>query len=545
MRPRQQTLRLFFYSLFYLLSQSLCAQSLPDSLFKDPRPDTLDVIALNQIAYDNYWNNPSLALICAYRAKHIADTIQYYAGLSEAYRQIGIISWAQGNLGTAHHNLLQSLQIAEVIKRKQLIADGTGNLGLVYFAMGDNDQAMLHHQNSLLMQRELKNEMRESVALNNLGDVYRAQGRYENALEAYNLALELRRKLNQPVGEATNLRNIGNLYEETGDFQKALEYYAKSLGLAETYHDKRGKCQNLASMASVYLKQKKYELAERKAKAALVIALENNYKIAVREIYKILSEIAEATKNTAVAYAYYKKYSTYKDTVMNSEIGFEISTQRLDYETAKKQLLIENLQQHNLEQKREMGRKNVLLFSIGLILFLVFLLLAIIIRNYKRQKMLNKLLALKNEEIQFQKKELEDHRNELMALNEEITAQHEELIEQRDVLARKNEIIARMNAEITSINQNLENTVAKRTALLEKQNQQLKQFAFFNAHKLRAPLASILGLVSLLKGSGINGEQKEIIDHLETSSQDLDRVVRSISEVIHDGLAAYDEANKK
>jgi hypothetical protein len=49
----------------------------------------------------------------------------------------------------------------------------------------------------------------------------------------------------------------------------------------------------------------------------------------------------------------------------------------------------------------------------------------------------------------------------------------------------------------------------------------------------------------LLSGSHENGERKEIVDHLNTSAQELDRVVRSISEVIQDGLSAYDDIDKK
>ena len=46
-----------------------------------------------------------------------------------------------------------------------------------------------------------------------------------------------------------------------------------------------------------------------------------------------------------------------------------------------------------------------------------------------------------------------------------------------------------------SINDNLELTIKDRTRELENKNKALEEYAFITAHKLRAPLASILGRV--------------------------------------------------
>jgi len=53
--------------------------------------------------------------------------------------------------------------------------------------------------------------------------------------------------------------------------------------------------------------------------------------------------------------------------------------------------------------------------------------------------------------------------------------------------------------EIKGINENLETVIKDRTYELEIKNKALEEYAFINAHKLRAPLARILGLVHLMK----------------------------------------------
>lgn len=70
----------------------------------------------------------------------------------------------------------------------------------------------------------------------------------------------------------------------------------------------------------------------------------------------------------------------------------------------------------------------------------------------------------------------------LQESNEEIQAQNEEIISQAE--------------EIRVINENLEKLVQERTKELEKKNQVLEEYAFINAHKLRSPVASILGLIN-------------------------------------------------
>lgn len=88
----------------------------------------------------------------------------------------------------------------------------------------------------------------------------------------------------------------------------------------------------------------------------------------------------------------------------------------------------------------------------------------------------------------------------------------------------KNEIIEKFNRE-------LESKVELRTKMLKEQNAKLMEYAFVNAHVLRAPVSRILGLVNLLiKSENPRAtEDKEVIQHLNESSKELDSVVRNLS----------------
>lgn len=120
----------------------------------------------------------------------------------------------------------------------------------------------------------------------------------------------------------------------------------------------------------------------------------------------------------------------------------------------------------------------------------------------------------------LQKKVLERTR-EIQMRNEEIQAQNEEIQSQAE--------------EIQGINDNLESLVKERTFELEKKNKAAEESAFIIAHELRAPVASVLGLINLISKCELNEEARTIVDHMEHSADKLNVVVRNITKAIEKG----------
>ncbi len=99
----------------------------------------------------------------------------------------------------------------------------------------------------------------------------------------------------------------------------------------------------------------------------------------------------------------------------------------------------------------------------------------------------------------------------------------------------QNEEIHAQTEEIKGINENLEMLVQARTRELEKKNKSLEEYAFISAHELRAPVASILGLINLMRTVDLKPEQKIYLEHLEKSADKLDNVCNSITRAIEKG----------
>jgi signal transduction histidine kinase len=123
---------------------------------------------------------------------------------------------------------------------------------------------------------------------------------------------------------------------------------------------------------------------------------------------------------------------------------------------------------------------------------------------------------------------------EIKALLEEVKKRNYELVEKTNEIETMNEELNSVNEQLSTLNDSLEATVRRRTAELETQNTQLTEYAFINSHVLRAPLARILGLAQLISREA-NIKDRQLLDALVHSSDELDLIIRKISDILYSG----------
>ncbi|MEJ1238760.1 two-component regulator propeller domain-containing protein [Chryseolinea sp. T2] len=120
-------------------------------------------------------------------------------------------------------------------------------------------------------------------------------------------------------------------------------------------------------------------------------------------------------------------------------------------------------------------------------------------------------------------------------LEEKVLERTMEIQKQAEEIQAQNEEIQSQAEEIQGINDNLEMIVLARTQELEKKNKASEEAAFIIAHELRAPVASVLGLVNLISKTKLPREARDIVDHMQCSGEKLDNVVRNITKAIERG----------
>lgn len=93
-------------------------------------------------------------------------------------------------------------------------------------------------------------------------------------------------------------------------------------------------------------------------------------------------------------------------------------------------------------------------------------------------------------------------------------------------------LIAARTQEIQELNDQLEEKVKIRTMELEDTNLKLSEYAFINAHHLRAPLAKIMSAVHVVEETEGRALNKEMLRVLSDSAKELDQVIYSINDIL-------------
>jgi signal transduction histidine kinase len=69
--------------------------------------------------------------------------------------------------------------------------------------------------------------------------------------------------------------------------------------------------------------------------------------------------------------------------------------------------------------------------------------------------------------------------------------------------------------------------IIEKSAILQNQNKQLKEYAFITSHNLRKPIANILGLIQIFdKNTEMDPDNKMAIENISEMASELDDLVR-------------------
>jgi len=153
------------------------------------------------------------------------------------------------------------------------------------------------------------------------------------------------------------------------------------------------------------------------------------------------------------------------------------------------------------------------IFEIGITLEMLLLAIGLSkkiedIKNHKKQ-LLEENLKMVETQNQRLEAEVKNRTHELITQNKEIRSQQEEIL---------------------ALNNQLESIVEQRTHQLLIRNKRIQEYAFSNSHRVRAPLARILGLCQLA-AIGVD-DKKKLFELIDVSAQELDVIVREMNRIL-------------
>jgi len=162
-------------------------------------------------------------------------------------------------------------------------------------------------------------------------------------------------------------------------------------------------------------------------------------------------------------------------------------------------------------------------------------------------------LNQKNEELHRSNLELFELNQNIKVQNEEIKSQSEELLLSQESILEANLEIERQKKELEEKNNLLEASLGEKNfdlfqtnQQLVKQNSELQQFSFTVSHNLRAPVASLKGLIYLHHMSKTDEERAHLIQLIEGSTGSLDTIIEDLGKIIdirHDNFTALEKVS--
>ncbi len=152
------------------------------------------------------------------------------------------------------------------------------------------------------------------------------------------------------------------------------------------------------------------------------------------------------------------------------------------------------------------------------------------------------LIGNLNDKNQTQEKTLlrkQDLLSKNKEVNDRLLTKQEEILKRKQRLEITSKLISEQKDELEYKNIELNSKVEERTKALKQANEELivqnnglLQFSNTVSHNLRAPVASLLGLVHLFEVETEESRKKEMLSHIKSSSVALDTVISDLNKVV-------------
>lgn len=562
-------------------------------LLQQSYDDTSKVIILNRLAFRYHRIAPDTSLLYANNAMALAQNINYQKGIGSSYNSLGFVAYSHSEFNTAidhYQNFLKIMQLIEyprgihkafnnlgivykntgnypkaleyyqksletlkMINSTEDLGGTLNNIGLVYHAMGDYTQSLRYYLESIeakiksgdvsklssshsgigaiklilgdyegakkyfnqSLNYNLANNSKRGIALDyqNLGKLYQKTDSIENAFFYLNKSLLIYQELNNPVGVSDIYNEIGQLQLQENKLVKALKNFNKALSIKMTIQEPEGISKSHLNLARVNNLKNEYHQALSNGTMSLEIAQKIGNKNAIVEASELLYLTYMHLDDNSNAFKYLLIHKNYSDSLLNELKVKEIATIESKYEldniTRENELLLKE----NELKRAQLAKSEAKLETQRIILvFSIFALLIAIIATY----IIYNLYIAKNKA-----------NNLLVQLNNEITSQKSEIEHQAKALVEAND-------KIILINESLESTIEERTNRIKLQNTKLRAYGFSNSHKVRAPLARLMGLVNLSNNNNITSEERIKINMMVSdSAAELDEIIRNLSDVLN------------
>lgn len=439
--------------------------------------------------FDAFAQNIELSTLNIEKCLEIAEEKEKNGDNKEATRflnQAASLEWEKRSYANAIRYFEKSILLNEAIGNETGIIAIENNLGMIYADLADYEQSLIHFEKTLAGRRKNKERVGIIAGLINSSVVLNNLKKFPKSLTYLQEALDLARQVNDIEQMKSCYGMLAETHEKSGNVEKALYYFE----FYKTFHEQLNRD-----------KIRGYKSETEKARLEIQ-AVEDQKRIQALELALKDTEISTQKDKLKVSDA---KIQNLVDNLSKQELAIRYleSEKNIQAKNAK----IKALEIKEIETKAQYKYERQTIIQNALVAgFLILLIVSFILfRQYENKRKINIELAEKNQKITLQKNLISEQKYQLENYNATLEYKIEERTQE----------LSNANVELIQY------------------NNQLEQFAFVVAHNLRAPIARITGLFSLIDLDDLtNKDNLILLQSVLKCARDLDTIISDLNSIL-------------
>jgi signal transduction histidine kinase len=455
----------FFVAIVSCLIPALCLaqHSNIDSLTKriaNAEPDSNKVALLNTLVSQLREIDIDKAAVYAEEARLLASRINFKKGLGHALENLGWLSYRRGDFTSAFEISRRAIQINESVNAHGELAQCFNTIAAINFEQEQYLLAISNFKTAYTKSKRIDDSKTMTRSLNNIAFCFITLHQTDSARFYVLKALKKSEGSRELYMLAFSKRILGDVFLEDGLALNAIDNYNQCLEIGYKLNNNSLITSTLHRLGKVYTNQQQPDKALGYLLKNIALSKRHGYRDELEKSYKLASEAYALKKEMDKAYDFQSRYVFLHDSIYSQRNSERLSLMQVKFDSEMKQAEIDLLTKDADLGKEKINRQQVWMLFYAGSLTLVVLLVFVLYYNNKRFKKINTKLERQNEYIQRQ----------------------------------------------TEMLSNLNTTKDKLFSII--------------SHDLRSPVASLKGLMDILKLHGLSKE--EFIDLTQDIRQSVD-----------------------
>lgn len=317
---------------------------------------------------------------------NIRQQLQDQAGLGEAHILYAQLYRYIDNYPQSINHLVNAEKIYDALNDTTAIIYLYSIYGTVYIDYGHSDEAINYLLKAANAYSKNGKARQLSDVLSTISVAYLEQGNLSEALTSINKAIAI----DKNNGTETNLRNslyLAKIYTQIGEqfesekkhsmakenFELALKEIKPTLEKFESQNNYLGKVNSYITIGRIYLGLNKYAEADNFLHKCLALARQTNNLFETRDSYLYLSKLNSKKNKPADAFDLYKKYISFRDSIVNQNNTRQIAQMQLQYGFDKEEAMTKSAQERKdaivkKEREKQIFVRNSFIAGFGIMM---------------------------------------------------------------------------------------------------------------------------------------------------------------------------------